>query len=58
MTDTLYTATEVAHSLGISRQMVVRKAKRIGCKKLGNQYMITEEEKEIISNKQAGRPWC
>ena len=55
---TYYTATEVSRSLGISRQMVVRKAKRVGCRKLGNQYMITEEEKEIISNKQAGRPWC
>ena len=54
---TYYTATEVSRSLGISRQMVVRKAKRIGCKKLGNQYMITEEEKEVIANKQAGRPW-
>ena len=52
-----YTVAEVSQSLGISRQAVAQKCKRIGVPKLGEQYMIAEEYMPQIANNKHGRPW-
>lgn len=52
-----YTTAEVAQSLGISRQAVAQKCKRLGVPKLGEQYMITEDFVPQIANNKHGRPW-
>lgn len=52
-----YTVAEVSQSIGISRQAVAQKCKRLGVPKLGEQYMIAEEYIPQIANSQHGRPW-
>lgn len=53
-----FSVPEVAKKLGVTREALSAKCKKLGFPKVGNQYILGEKEIQILieTHKKAGRP--